>query len=67
MKSWYPSLPFFKTFVIVIYFSFRRLAKRDGAHAAAYAQPNDYPEAAAYAYPDVITRYRISLNKVRGH
>ena len=37
MKSWHPSLPSFNPFVIVYYFLFRRLAKRD---------------ANAYAYPD---------------
>ena len=51
MKSWHPSLPSFNTFVIVFYFLFRRLAKRD---------------AAAYADPDVITRYARDLIEEEG-
>ena len=38
MKSCHPSFPSFNPFVIVFYFLFRRLAKRD---AAADAQPID--------------------------
>ena len=38
MKSWHPSLPFFNPFVIVFYFLFRRLAKRQ----APVAKTNDY-------------------------
>ena len=38
MKSWHPSLPCFNPFVIVFYFLFRRLAKRQ----APVAKTNDY-------------------------
>ena len=70
MKSWHPSLPSFNTFVIVFYFLFRRLAKRD---AAAYADPDVIkryapmgPVLAAYADPDVITRYARDLVEEEG-
>ena len=49
MKSWHPSFPSFNSFVIVFYFLFRRLAKRD---AAAYAQPNE-PKIAAVSVEDL--------------
>ena len=48
MKSWHPSLPFFKPFVIVFYFLFRRWGKR----AAPVTKTNDYYDPAAYADPN---------------
>ena len=56
MKSWHPSLPSFNPFVIVFYFLFRRLAKRD---APTYVYPNDYYVAAAYPGPAPVTKINI--------
>ena len=53
MKSWHPSLPSFNPFVIVFYFLFRRLAKRD---APTYVYPNDYYVAAAYPGPAPVAK-----------
>ena len=68
MKSWHPPLPSFNPFVIVFYFLFRRLAKRD---AAAYADvitryASMGPVLAAYPDPDVITRYVRDLVEEEG-
>ena len=49
MKSWHSSLPSFNTFVIVFYFLFRRLAKRDAVEPPV-AKTNDYDYDHA-AYP----------------
>ena len=54
MKSWHTSLPSFNPFVIVFYFLFRRLAKRDAP--APYAYPNDYHVAAAYPGPAPVAK-----------